>query len=443
MKFNIMSLAAAAAMALGLGACHDDCQIRDAENAEGTLSFTSMTVDVSVAENVMRNAPARHDEGSRAAVDVSGFLVSITNSAGELVEQWPYAEMPEIITLKVGTGYTVDVRSHEVQKAEWDHPYYHGTKTFDITEGQVTHIGEVLCKFESIKVTIKFDDELLAKLGDDANVNVLANDEGSHDFKPGETRSGYFAAVDGSSTLVATFTGTVAGHAERIQRTLVDVAAGQHRIITFKIKGNNQEPDPETGNIDPSGITVDMDVENEDLNGNVTVEDDPTHPDNPWKPNPGPEPGPGPDEPGPDNPGQPTITFDCGQIDPEGVNKASEFGTEEEGKTPAVVLIHSDKPIAKLEVMIDSESLTPELLEGVNLASKFDLANPGDLATGLNDLGLPNGADVLGKNDVTFDISGFMTLLCIYPDAISKFIITLTDNAGATASQTLTFSTYN
>ena len=36
-----------------------------------------------------------------------------------------------------------------------------------------------------------------------------------------------------------------------------------------------------------------------------------------------------------------------------------------------------------------------------------------------------------------------MTLLCIYPDAISKFIITLTDNAGATASQTLTFSTYN
>ena len=406
MKFNIMSHAAAAAMALGLGACHDDCQIRDAENAEGTLSFTSMTVDVSVAENVMRNAPARHDEGSRAAVDVSGFLVSITNSAGELVEQWPYAEMPEIITLKVGTGYTVDVRSHEVQKAEWDHPYYHGTKTFDITEGQVTHIGEVLCKFESIKVTIKFDDELLAKLGDDANVNVLAN-------------------------------------AERIQRTLVDVAAGQHRIITFKIKGNNQEPDPETGNIDPSGITVDMDVENEDLNGNVTVEDDPTHPDNPWKPNPGPEPGPGPDEPGPDNPGQPTITFDCGQIDPEGVNKASEFGTEEEGQTPAVVLIHSDKPIAKLEVMIDSESLTPELLEGVNLASKFDLANPGDLATGLNDLGLPNGADVLGKNDVTFDISGFMTLLCIYPDAISKFIITLTDNAGATASQTLTFSTYN
>lgn len=442
MKLNILSFAAAAALALGLGACHDDCQIPGAEDAEGTLSFTSMTVDVSVAENVMRNAPALHAEGSRAGVDISGFIVSITNSNGEIEHEWPYAEMPEIITLKVATGYTVDVRSHEVQKAEWDHPYYHGSKTFDITEGQVTHIGEVLCKFESIKVTIKFDDELLAKLGDDAVVNVLANDEGSLDFKPGETRSGYFAAVDGSSTLVATFTGTVAGHAERIQRTLVDVAAGQHRIITFKIKGNNQEPDPETGVIDPSGITVDMDVENEDLNGNVTVEDDTDTPDVPWQPNPGPDPGPGPDEPGPDQPGQPTISFDCGELDPEGVNKASDFGTAEEGKTPAVVLIHSDKPIANLIVTIDSESLTPDMLEGVNLASEFDLANPGELAEALTGLGLPNGADVLGKNDVTFDISGFMTLLCIYENAISKFIITLTDNAGGTATQTITFSTY-
>lgn len=442
MKLNIMSLAAAAALALGLGACHDDCRIPGAEDAEGTLSFTSMTVDVSVAENVMRNAPALHAEGSRAGVDVSGFIVSITNSEGAVVEQWPYAEMPEIITLKVATGYTVDVRSHEVQKAEWDRPYYHGSKTFDITEGQVTHIGEVLCKFESIKVTIKFDDELLAKLGDDAVVNVLANDEGALDFKPGETRSGYFAAVDGSSTLVATFSGTVAGHAERIQRTLVDVAAGQHRIITFKVKGNNQEPDPETGVIDPSGITVDMDVENEDLNGNITVEDDPTHPENPWGPG-VPDDGKDPDNPDqPENPEDPTISFDCGKINPDGVNKASDFGTEEEGKTPAVVLIHSDKPIAKLMVKIESESLTPDVLESVGLLNEFDLADPGELAEGLTGLGLPNGAEVLGKNDVTFDISGFMSLLCIYPDAISKFTITLTDNAGATASQTLTFSTY-
>ena len=137
-----------------------------------------------------------------------------------------------------------------------------------------------------------------------------------------------------------------------------------------------------------------------------------------------------------------SISFDCGKINPDGVNKASDFGTEEEGKTPAVVLIHSDKPIARLMVKIESESLTPDVLESVGLLNEFDLADPGDLAEGLTGLGLPNGAEVLGKNDVTFDISGFMSLLCIYPDAISKFTITLTDNAGATASQTLTFSTY-
>ena len=39
MKHSILSVAAAAALAIGLGACHDDCQIKNDGNASGTLSF--------------------------------------------------------------------------------------------------------------------------------------------------------------------------------------------------------------------------------------------------------------------------------------------------------------------------------------------------------------------------------------------------------------------
>ncbi|MDE6541953.1 MAG: hypothetical protein K2L74_08065, partial [Muribaculaceae bacterium] len=134
------------------------------------------------------------------------------------------------------------------------------------------------------------------------------------------------------------------------------------------------------------------------------------------------------------------ISFDSEYLDLEGVNKASEFG---DGLKPAVVLIKSKNPIENLKITIDSESLTEDLLTDVGLAKEFDLANPGQFAEGLTGLGLPNGADVKGKTEVTFDITGFMTLLCIYPDAISKFIITLTDNTGASAEQSITFTTHN
>ena len=134
MKHSILSVAAAAALAIGLGACHDDCQIKNDGNASGTLSFASMSVDVSVAENVIRHTPARAaaETGSRAAVDLSDFIVTVTDAEGAIAGQWTYSTMPEIMTLPVASGYTVDVKSHEVQKAEWSRPYYCGSKTFDI-----------------------------------------------------------------------------------------------------------------------------------------------------------------------------------------------------------------------------------------------------------------------------------------------------------------------
>lgn len=428
-----MSFAAAAALTLGLGSC-DDKLITDIDSdARGTLSFASMSVDVSVSENVMRHAPAAA-EGSRAAVDLSDFIVTVTNASGAVVEQWKYSAMPELMTLPVATGYTVSVKSHEVQKAEWAHPYYTGSKTFDIAEGTVTEIGEVRCSFSSIKVTIKFADDLVEKLGDDAKVNVIANDEGSLDFTPSETRSGYFAAVDGSSTLVATFTGSVNGTQERIQRVFADVAAGQHRIITFKIKDNNLEPDPETGTIAPEGITVDMDVVEEDLNGNVETGEDVITPGH----TPGGDENFGNEEPTPPGPEDPKSGFD---IKSEGDALSFDAPNTPVAGINGLINIHSNLPIAHLRVNISTTDPGFESAVGEMVGLAFDLAYPDESkneTAKFSGLGFPVGDEVIGKTDLPFNITDFIPLLGAFPGT-HDFKITVEDNAGGSESKTLTF----
>ena len=93
---------------------------------------------------------------------------------------------------------------------------------------------------------------------------------------------------------------------------------------------------------------------------------------------------------------------------------------------------------------IISDFLTEPFLGGVGLTTKFDLANADDtklmandetLATNLRGLGFPVNADVVGKNDLVFDITGFMPLILEAGD--HKFVITVTDSKGAQKSITL------
>lgn len=434
MKYSIMSVVAAAALTLSLGSCDDKLITGTDSEASGSLSFASMSVDVSVAENVMRHAHAA--EGSRAGVDVSDFIVTVTNSAGAVVEQWKYRDMPELMTLPVATGYTVSVKSHEVQKAEWNRPYYTGSKNFDITEGTVTEIGEVRCSFSNIKVTIKYDPDFLKELGDDANVNVIANDEGSLDFAPSETRSGYFEAVNGSSTLVATFTGAVKGHPERIQRVLTDVAAGQHRILTFKMKSVNLEPDPETGTIAPEGFTVDMDVVEEDLNGNVATDEEVITPG--YTPDGDEDFGDDDIDPTPPGPDVPQSGFDI-KSDGDALSFDAP-NTPAEGMN-GLINIHSDLPIAHLRVNISTTNANFESAVGEMVGLAFDLAYPDESkneTAKFSGLGFPVGDEVIGKTDLPFNITDFIPLLGAF-SGTHDFKITVEDNAGGSISKTLTF----
>ena len=441
MKTKIYSLTLIAAAALTLGSCSDEWNKGEGPDATEYGQLSKHSIDVVNAEIIIPT-------GSRAGYDTSNFIVTIRNSEGAQVGQWTYAKMPELVSLPVGTGYSVSVYSHQQEKAAWDAPYFENEpQTFDIKANEITEVGTVTCKMANIKVSIKYSPDLKAAFGDDCKVTVIANDEGRLEFLPDEIRSGYFQAVEGSSTLVATLSGTIDGSPAEVRTVLSDVEAGQHRIITYSFKGGNPTPPDENGYFDPeTGIHVDFDVIDETVEGGVDVDEDIIKdPTRPGQEDPEEDPGQDPDDPNnpdnPDNPDDAVATFESfnsPKLKLDVVNNANDFGDGDN----AIVRIGCPAGFKNLVVTISTDSdAFVATLKDMGLYDPFDLANPGDLEATLGDegLGLPTGAKVVGQTSVDFNISQFVPLLLIYPGA-HNFVLEVVDNNGQKANLTLRFT---
>lgn len=417
----------------GLTACDESMEVPE---AKGSLQLASLGVEVSNAENVIN---------SRAVTDVSAYLVDIC-PAGEStpVQSYVYGSMPGVVTLAPG-DYVVNVRSHELQKAEWERPYFTGTsEQITIVADKITEPTPVKCTFASLKVSIVFGEKLREKMADDVQVTVVANDEGKLVYKPNENNgAGYFATIEGSATLVATFSGTVNGHLEQFSKTYTDVAAGQHRKITFECGADVPVPDLPSGSINPGeGIDIDITYVDEDLTANVDPGKEETI-------DPGEKPGtlpdlpseggdePGPDQPeNPDQPEKPAFGFQGSTLE----NGKTYLNTEFSEANPAKIIITCPEGIAKAEVIIDSTFLTPGELESVGLLSEFDLCNPVgtksngeevNLSEALAGFGFPVNGEILNKPSSEIEISSFMDLLGLGGTNSSTFTFTITDNTGA------------
>ena len=422
MKTKILSVISFFALALSLVSCSEKWEPGQTDtDKEGQVSMMSMGVDVSTAETVI----------SRASVDLSDFQVKITSAEGETVNSWKYKDMPEIVTLPVG-HYTVDVVSHEVKKAAWEEPLYVGSKEFDIVENKITDIGIVNCVFSNIKVSIRFTENLVKNAGDDVKVTVVANDEGTLEYTLKETRAGYFEAVPGSTTLVATLTGTIKGSTYETRTVLDDVAAGQHRIITYDFKTPDIPNPGESGTINP-GVGIDISFSTINLNnpidhdetiigGTRPGQEEPSKPVDPVDPV------------DPDKPFFEPIKYTSKTIDFDNPNPVVD-GTD------YAVHIHADNGIAHLVVTIDSPYLTEEFLGTVGLTSQFDLAYPGEYKAALDGFEFPTGEAVIGETDIDFILTPFIPLLNLGGTGLThKFILQTTDQNGTAYTKTLTFT---
>lgn len=445
MKFKSISILAWAAAAAAFTGCSDNW-VPEVEGAgEGRLNTQSILAEVNTVEDEKNDEDVTKKVTSRSSIDLSPFLVDVVRTSDNAnVASWTYATMPQLPTFAVGS-YKVQVRSRVLKDAEWSAPYYLGSQTFDIRNGEVTDVGPIVCKLANVRVTIDYGPKLLEATGGEGFTITVTSTPGVYlQYTGKETRSGYFA-YNGQTTMVARFQGRVNGVNEDFSHVLENIAPGQHRKLTFRLNYNPNVPDDEVGTIEGQGIVVSCSTKTVNVDGNVIQEEDIQES--------GDRPGQEGDEPGGEDPKpgeEGNITFtsetlanDNGNVLDDTPNNAADFG---EGKKEAKIHIHSEAPIASFKVKIDSETLTADVLSDVKLAPEFDLADPivttddgekKDLTEGLKGLEFPVGDEVKGATDLDFDITKFVPLTMIYGAANHRFILTVTDNAGNSKTLTL------
>lgn len=349
---------------------------------------------------------------AESGVDLSNFKINFIKK-GESVaaKSYTYSEMPDVVTLKVGT-YTATAELGQDLNAEWENPYFKGqSEEFDVEAYKITSfISPIECALMNIKATIAFDETLLAAMSPDSYVEVKVGDNPGLNFTSAEAASGkagYFKHTN-ENTLVATFHGTVNGSEIVESKSYEGIAKGRRYKLTFKLH-QNSGGDPTGG---ASGeIVVDASVTTEDVNADVTLEDDAPLDDSD-RPNWG-----GGDEPEPPTPDNAPeiIAISQGMVfdTPWSVTAASECEFK--------IISHAEGGMQEFTCEIISQDLTPEELGSMNLPNVLDLVNEP-----APDSKYPNYWNVLGndpfnfptnvggQSEVIFKLSDFMGMMAVF-----------------------------
>lgn len=414
-------------LAVALASCSVEAPFSpETADATGTFHKASLALDVQPDELPVR----------ASSLSAQDFTVDFLKADGQVQVSYSYASMPEVVVLPVGT-YSVHAYCGEDPETGWDTPYYSGTSgSFDVVKDKVVaSLAPVVCKLSNVRVSVVFDPSL--GNSDDLKVTVSLKKDQELEFTPSTVKSGYFKFDKGVS-MAAVFSGTVEGELLNETKTYAQVEAGHHYKITFKLRqpnssgnGDLELPGDEAVKID-ANVNISA-VEGSSAGGFDKVEEDETM-DNILFPDENNDPNQGGDEPTPPVPGNPPVITANDGIDLEGVNDYID-GME------CVLKVHSDSGIQKFEVNIDSETLTPDELEGVGLAADFDLANPADedqmdALGGLGFLpslsGTPEGPfeSLKGKKDAEMSVTDFLPMLGALGAANHTFNITVTDANG-------------
>ena len=408
---------------LAFTACHSEV-MEGQSTGKGELNLASMTAEVNTEVETVYL-------GSRAesGTDFSNYIVTVYDAQSQKVNQWKYSEMPEIVSLAVGTC-TVEVTSAEAPTNGFDIPYYKGSTTCEIKENEIVDVPAITCKLANMMFSVEYDEEFKSKMSEDVVTTITVGDN-SLEIPGSETRKAYLVAPGGETTSVTvTLKGTIDGEAIDYSERF-DVKTGVHNVIKYDFVPVSD------GTGDGSTLKVAINVDSS-LTGSDEV----------IGVNPGEEPGiddfpeGGGEEPG-DGDGEqnmPTIVGSNFNGSPFDISKDVlnvSIKTDMDNPIPLQVTLSAPNGIAHVYVTIDSETLTEDLLTEVNLAKNFDLAEPGDLESGLNNLGLPTGQKVIGQETVLFDITNFTPLLGMFGVATHNFIIRLVDQQNLEVTQTL------
>lgn len=408
-------------------ACHSEKMETGTTDVTGQLSLASMKMEVDLKVDTVYPQ-------SRAGVDVSNFLLTIKNSQGEQVEQYTYSEMPEIISLPVGT-YTVVASSAEAATNGFDVPFYTGsTEQFTIKENELTEVSALTCRLANVMISVEYDEELRKLMGEDVVTTVKIGDN-SLDIPSSETRKAYLIAPASVSPMDITLKGTIDGESVTEVKRVENVQAGQYNIIKYVLSPVDDGNNSVGGNLNIA-INIDSSMTSSDETVGVNPGEEPGIDDFPTDG--GEEPGDGDGDS--DGDGEGEITSDI-SITGKDLGE-SPFNIDQTqtitGATTLIVGIEAPAGIQNLKVAISSDNGEFNGIgEGLG---EFDLAHSDsmneDAQAMIPILGLPIDDAVLNQTNLDFNISKFTSMLAGFKGT-HTFNIVVTDNQGKTESKSL------
>lgn len=419
MKRSIITILAAAAVLAG-------CKQTKVEENKGYFVLQSVTADADLNEvNVSTKAMPSE------LADINTFVVKIeSNLEGGGTQTYNYKDiLDQAIELPTGS-YRITAGSPAGKAAAWDQPLFEGTQNFTVVAGATSPVN-VKCSLSNTMVSIKCTDTFKTEL-QEFNIKVSATDndfltwsktgkESSDALAAELSKDGYFSAselyvqIDGKreidgSTAALTYVVKNVHPKDHIILNLDARVTGQVQQITLAVDGNVND---RTENIVVGGFEE------------IPIPD-------PVDPTPDPNPDPNPD---PSLPAKPSLvweanpTFELMELKSDGMSV--EITVNVPGKVKDF-LIDVKSDCAEFEGVIKSmtgDGLTMDLVNNASLSS-------------LNDLGIPTGDSVKGRDTVPFKLSSLLPMILLYNPEVNSyhtFTLKVTDEAGQTLTQALQF----
>ena len=419
MKRSIITILAAAAVLAG-------CKQTKVEENKGYFVLQSVTADVNLNEvNVSTKAMPSE------LADINTFVVKIeSNLEGGGTQTYNYKDiLDQAIELPTGS-YRITAGSPAGKAAAWDQPLFEGTQNFTVVAGATSPVN-VKCSLSNTMVSIKCTDTFKTEL-QEFNIKVSATDndfltwsktgkESSDALAAELSKDGYFSA----SELYVQIDGKreIDGSTAALTYVVKNVHPKDHIILNLDARV--------TGQVQQITLAVDGTVNDRTENIVVGGFEEIPIPD-PIDPTPDPNPDPNPD---PSLPAKPSLvweanpTFELMELKSDGMSV--EITVNVPGKVKDF-LIDVKSDCAEFEGVIKSmtgDGLTMDLVNNASLSS-------------LNDLDIPTGDSVKGRDTVPFKLSSLLPMILLYNPEVNSyhtFTLKVTDEAGQTLTQALQF----
>ncbi len=421
MKRAIITIFAAAAVLAG-------CKETSVEGSKGVFVLKSVTADASL-NDVQVDTKAMPSD----LADVSSFVVTVeSNLESGGSQTYNYKDIEDqAIELPTGS-YRVTASSPAGKTAAWDQPLFSGSQNFTVVAGATSPVN-VRCSLSNAVVSVKCSDTFKTQL-QSFNIKVSATDndfltwgktgsESSDELENELSKDGYFSA----SELYVQIDGErdIDGSSAALTYVVKNVHPKDHIILNLDARV--------TGQVQQISLSVDGTVN--DRTENITVGGfeeipipDPVDPTDPTDPT-------DPSEPtDPSKPAKPSLVWEANPTFAT-MELKSEMSVEMTVNVPGKVkdfLVDVKSDCAEFEGVIKS-------MTGDGLT--MDLVNNSSLSQ-LNSLGIPTGDKVKGLEVVPFNLSNLLPMILLYSPEVNSyhtFTLTVTDEAGQTLTQALTF----